>query len=82
MYRVQVYSCSEQIYRQHSNGHEEHIRNNDYDRSWKAWDCTLEIIRNDSKQSHYYLPSYLHICKVENPSSITKIETDEYNVLE
>ncbi|XP_038683008.1 uncharacterized protein LOC119983395 [Tripterygium wilfordii] len=50
-----------------------------YDKAWRARECALYSLRGSSEESFTYLPHYCAVLEINNPGTITHIESDDEN---
>ncbi|XP_062114150.1 protein FAR1-RELATED SEQUENCE 3-like [Humulus lupulus] len=50
-----------------------------YNKAWRVKELAVDDVRGSNEESYALLPSYLHMLKLANPGTITRIEKDEEN---
>ncbi|XP_038680939.1 uncharacterized protein LOC119981869 [Tripterygium wilfordii] len=50
-----------------------------YDKAWRARECALDSLRGSAEESFAYLPHYCAVLEINDPGTITHIESDDEN---
>ncbi|XP_038719834.1 uncharacterized protein LOC120012484 [Tripterygium wilfordii] len=50
-----------------------------YDKAWRARECALDSFHGSPEESFAYLPHYYAVLEINNPGTVTHIESDDEN---